>query len=60
MEKTLAEKIRERNESIYKATAHKFGVSYRYVWLIARGERAGTRSKGKIIREYLEEQLKNK
>lgn len=60
MEKTLTEKIREQNESIYKVTAEKFGVTYKYVWVLARGTRSGSRGKGKLIKEYLEKQLKNK
>lgn len=59
MEKTLTEKIREQNESIYKVTAEKFEVTYKYVWVLARGTRLGSRGKGKLIKEYLKEYLEN-
>lgn len=56
--KTLAQRIAEQTpDSIYISTAKKFGVTYKYVWMIAKGERSASRSKGKLIKEYLEEQF---
>lgn len=57
--KTIAEKINKlRGGSIYTSTAARFGVSYKYVWMIAAGRRKATRGKGREIKEWLEEQLK--
>lgn len=61
MEKTLAEKIKaQKTESLYKVTAAKFDTRYKYVWLIANEKRVCVRGKAKAIKEYLEEQTKNK
>ena len=56
--KTIAQRINEKKEdSLYVLAASLFGCSYKYAWLIARGERKATRGKGREIKEWLEKQL---
>lgn len=60
MEKTIAQRIQsQKTESVYIVAAKKFNTNYKYVWMLARGERSGSRGKGKLIKEFLETQLKN-
>ncbi|WP_418892587.1 XRE family transcriptional regulator [Limibacterium fermenti] len=49
----LAEKLNKKYRSIYVQVAEKFGVTPRYVWQIAKGERKATRGKGAQVKEYL-------
>ncbi len=57
----IAEKRRNmarEKKTLYQRAAEKFNTDYEYVSKIARGIRKGSRGKGKLIREYLEEELK--
>lgn len=60
MEKTISQRYREIKFGLYARTAKKFNASPIYVSQIACGTRSGSRGKGKLIKEFLENELKNK
>lgn len=60
MEKTLSQRFKEECPSAYKKAAILFNTSLGYVSQIATGVRSGSRGKGKLIKEYLEQRLKSK
>ncbi len=50
----LAEKIKQKNKTVYQLIAEKHGVTTQYVGMIARSERIPTKKKGLEIKEELE------
>ncbi len=56
----LATKIKEKKETIYQKAAKKFDTTYNYVFQIANDNNRGQRGKGKLIKEWLEQQIEDK
>ena len=50
----LAEKIKQKNKTVYQLIAEKYGVSVEYVGMIARNERQPNKKKGLAIKHELE------
>lgn len=57
METTIANKIKEKRGSLYKQAVEMFGVTYKYVIQIATDPNRGQRGKGKLVKDWLNEQL---
>ena len=57
MERSIANLIKEKRGSLYKQGAEMFDTTYFYVAQIASEPKRGTRGKGKLIKEWLLQQL---
>lgn len=57
MKNTIASKIKNIKGSLYMKAAKKFGTNYGYVSKIATDPNRGQRGKGKLIKEFLEQEI---
>ncbi len=52
---TLSQKLKNMRQTPYQVIAEEYGVTAKYVGMIARGERAAVRGKALEIKKALEE-----